>query len=310
MRAARAGKARMIVAGAAIVVLSLTTGCSSSTEAEGRSLPTIPEAAPKGAAPTVVEAPELAARVPAAMRQAGKLTIATDSDTPPMTFDGLNLQGVDIDLARATAQLLGLEPVFADVWFDDLRPAIAAGKQDVGWSDTTVTPERLQLVDFVSYYDTAIIWVKRTGSSFSPANLCGATVASHAAGGLTEDVPRADSLKCQARGEPAVTFIKALDVTEAAAMVLAGQVDAFAADTPVIDSLIARTNGQLEAAGQAYGVTPLGVVLAKGSQLGPVIRDAVQRLIDGGQYRQILDRWQVPNGAIKQSVLNPKVGGQ
>ncbi len=244
------------------------------------------------------------------MRQAGKLTIATDPDTPPMTFGGSNPQGVDIDLARAAAQLLGLEPVFADVWFDDLRPAIAAGEQDVGWSYTTVTPERLQMVDFVSYYDAAIIWVKRTGSSFSPANLCGATVAGHAAGGLTDDVPRADSLKCQARGEPAVTFIKALDVTEAAAMVLAGQADAAAGDTPVIDSLIARTNGQLEVAGQSYGVAPLGVVLAKGSPLGPVIRDAVQRLIDGGQYRQILDRWQVPNGAIKQAVLNPKVGGQ
>ena len=102
-----------------------------------------------------------------------KLTIATSPDYPPFeNLENGEYVGLDIEIAKAIAGKLGLEPEFKTMQFDAIIPAIAAGGQaDVGISGITVDPERAKEVDFsTSYYidDQAIAVMK--GGAVTAAN--------------------------------------------------------------------------------------------------------------------------------------------
>lgn len=85
----------------------------------------------------------------------GKLLIATSPDFPPFeNLENGEMVGLDIEIGKAVAERLGLEPEFVSLQFDSILTAVAAGTQaDVGISGLTVDPERAKTVDFSdSYY--------------------------------------------------------------------------------------------------------------------------------------------------------------
>ncbi len=95
----------------------------------------------------------------------GKLTVATSPDFPPFeNLENDEYVGLDMDLARALAEKLGLEVEFKNLQFDAIIPAIAAGAQaDLGMSGITIEPDRAEQVDFSdSYYidDLAVVAMK------------------------------------------------------------------------------------------------------------------------------------------------------
>lgn len=86
----------------------------------------------------------------------GKLTIATSPDFPPFEnlVDGKYV-GFDIEIGKAIAKKLNLEPEFVNLQFDAILPAIASGtKADLGISGFTSNPERAKQVDFSQSYYT------------------------------------------------------------------------------------------------------------------------------------------------------------
>ena len=74
----------------------------------------------------------------------GKLTIATSPDYPPFeNLEGDEAVGLDIDIAQAIADELGLELEVKSLQFDGILTAIAAGGQaDIGISGITVDPDQ------------------------------------------------------------------------------------------------------------------------------------------------------------------------
>ena len=86
----------------------------------------------------------------------GTLTIATSPDFPPFeNIENGDLVGLDIEIGKAVANKLGLEPEFVQLQFDNILTAVAGGKQaDVGISGFTVEPERQKTVDFSDSYYT------------------------------------------------------------------------------------------------------------------------------------------------------------
>ena len=85
----------------------------------------------------------------------GKLLIATSPDFPPFeNLENGEMVGLDIEIGKAVAEKLGLEPEFVSLQFDSILTGVAAGTQaDVGISGFTVDPERAKTVDFSdSYY--------------------------------------------------------------------------------------------------------------------------------------------------------------
>lgn len=84
-----------------------------------------------------------------AIRKRGKLRILVDVTNTDSLHRRMTLQDVELEEARRLAKHLGLEPVvlYADQ-FDELIPALIAGKGDLIANNVIMTDEREKIVDF------------------------------------------------------------------------------------------------------------------------------------------------------------------
>ena len=97
---------------------------------------------------------KIAAQVPSSIKSSGTLSVAADATYAPNEFiaaDGNTVIGMDADLAKAIAQVMGLKADVKNVTFDSIIPGLAANKYDLGMSSFTITKEREKTVDFVTY---------------------------------------------------------------------------------------------------------------------------------------------------------------
>ncbi len=89
---------------------------------------------------------------------AGKLTMATNATFPPyeMTTDSGDIEGIDVDIAKAIAEKLGLELQIDDMDFDAALLSVQQGKADIAMAGITVTDERKAVMAFSDSYATGI----------------------------------------------------------------------------------------------------------------------------------------------------------
>lgn len=86
----------------------------------------------------------------------GVLTMATNAQFPPYEYyEGDTITGIDVDIANAIAEKLGLTLNVEDMEFDSVIESVKGGKADIGMAGITVTAEREEAVDFTSSYATA-----------------------------------------------------------------------------------------------------------------------------------------------------------
>lgn len=90
------------------------------------------------------------------VRENGTLTMATNVAFPPYEYyENGAATGIDVDMAQAVADQLGMELVVSDMEFDSVIIAVQSGKADIGVSGMTVTEDRLKNIDFTESYTTA-----------------------------------------------------------------------------------------------------------------------------------------------------------
>src|SRR4051812_28146367 len=80
---------------------------------------------------SVQQDPTIAGQVPAAVKSAGELSVAADATYAPDEFiasDGKTVIGMDADLAKAIADLMGLKATVTNQPFDSIIPGLSAGK--------------------------------------------------------------------------------------------------------------------------------------------------------------------------------------
>ncbi len=89
-------------------------------------------------------------------RNNGKLRMATNAEFPPYEYveDG-KVVGIDVDIAQAIADKLGMELVVDNIEFDSIITAVSTGKDDIGVAGMTVTEDRLKNIDFTDSYTKA-----------------------------------------------------------------------------------------------------------------------------------------------------------
>ncbi|MEV7025823.1 ABC transporter substrate-binding protein [Kitasatospora sp. NPDC093558] len=302
---ARTQRTRFLAAGAVAASLTLgLTACGSSGSSTGSS------AGASATVPAVSADPSLAALVPADVKSAGKIVVATDASYAPNEFkdDKGNIVGMDVDLATAIAKKLGLGVDVQNATFDSIIPGITGKKYTLSMSSFTDTKEREATVDMVTYFSagTGAAVKKGNPEKIDPKDLCGKKVA------VQTGTTQADSIKdtinpaCVKAGKPTVPndgdkFDLQTDVTQA---LVSGRDQIMLADSPVVDYAIKQTNGQLEKVGDVTDTAPYGVVLAKGSDLTKAVQGAVQSLMADGTYKSILEKWGVQAGAIDKSVVD------
>jgi polar amino acid transport system substrate-binding protein len=250
----------------------------------------------------------LAAKVPAAIKSAGKINIGTDSTYAPSEFldtDGKTVIGFDVDLFNAVAGKLGLKTNWQSAKFDDIIPGVGSGKYNIGVSSFTINADRLKQVTMVSYFNAGTQWAAKSGASVDPDNACGKKVAVQTATVQVDDLT-ARSKKCTDAGKPAITMDQYQAQSDATSAVVSGKDEAMLADSPVCAYAVKQTNGQLALVGQIYDSAPYGYVLPKDqTDFGDAIASAVKALISDGTYQKILDKWGVTAGAITNPAVNP-----
>ena len=107
------------------------------------------------------------------------LIMATEATFPPYEFkEGDDFAGIDVEIAKAIADKLGMELKIEDVAFDSIIAGVSTGKYDIGLAGLTVTEERMKSVNFSDSYATGVqaIIVKEGSPIKSPDDLANANL--------------------------------------------------------------------------------------------------------------------------------------
>ena len=236
---------------------------------------------------------DIAAMLPESVTKDGKLTVGMDTSYAPAEFlaeDGKTPIGFDVDIAKALSNMFGLEAVPQTSNFDSIIPSIGT-KYDIGISSFTITPERMEAVDFVSMFKAGSTWVVKIAVQ---------------TGTTQEEEVNAAAKQCKADGKSEVQILSNKLQTDVTTNVATGKADVFYADSPVAGYAIEQTEDTLEALGEDVGVTKEAVAIKKGdSDTAKAVQAALQKLMDDGTYMKILKHWGVENGAIDKAEINP-----
>ena len=294
--ARRVSRRALAVAGAAVL---LVAGCALGAwlwwgkHGGGSSLP-------QGADPAI------AATVPKDIRATGRLVIGVNVPYAPNEFKNSDGQivGFDVDVMNAMAKTLGLAPDYRETAFESIIPSVQGGQFNVGMSSLTDTAERQSTVDFVTYFQAGTLWAQRPGKPVDPDAACGRRV-----GVVTASIQETRELPtksdaCVAAGLAPidkVVYQRQDDLTHA---LIAGEVDAMTADSPVTGFAIKLSAGELEPAGAVFDSAPYGWPVAKGSPLAQSLRKALEHLMQSGEYRTIATMWGVDKGMIDKPAIN------
>ncbi|WP_010542527.1 ABC transporter substrate-binding protein [Dietzia alimentaria] len=288
---------RAALALAATAALALT-GCTTNTEG--------PEDDGKPRNEVSLETDEeIAALVPAEIRDKGVLVVGTNPPYAPNEFKNEKgeIVGFDMDVMTAVAQLMGLEVEFRESDFEKIIPAIEGGTMDMGASSFTVNDERLETVDFVTYFEAGIQWASAAGNDIDPDDACGLNVAvQRTTVSDQEDVP-ARSEACVAAGKPAIEKVQFDSQDEASTAVALGKVDAMSADSPISAYAVKQSDGKMQLSGDVFDAAPYGWPVRKGSELTAALEAAADKLIETGDFETIAQNWGVTDGLIENSEI-------
>ncbi|MHA2788840.1 ABC transporter substrate-binding protein [Corynebacterium sp. S7] len=255
---------------------------------------------------TPAAVPEIAAMVPESVKSDGTLSVGSNPPFAPFEFKDSqgNIIGVEMDLGRALASVMGLEfqPVEQD--FAMILPAVDAGTVDAGMSGFTDNEERRTNYDFVDFLYAGIQWAQQPGDNVDPNNPCGLTVAVQRTTVSETDDVRPKNEECIASGQDPITILSYDSSDNAALALMVGRADALSADSPVTAWAVNRSDGKLEIVGDMFAAAPYGIAVPKDSELGPALAAAMQHLIDTGEYQRILAQWSIEDGLLDHALIN------
>ncbi len=94
------------------------------------------------------------------IKEKGELVVYTNAEFPPFEYlaNG-EPTGVDMDIAKAIADEIGVELKIENVKFDTIISSVQSGKAAMGAAGITVTEERKESVDFSISYTTSTQYV-------------------------------------------------------------------------------------------------------------------------------------------------------
>ena len=88
----------------------------------------------------------------------GKFVVVTNCPFEPFEYMGTDgkIYGLDIEIAAAYAQKMGLELVIKNIGFDEIFTQVDAGYADIGMAGITASADRAEIYDFTApYYEAS-----------------------------------------------------------------------------------------------------------------------------------------------------------
>ena len=266
-----------------LMVMSMFAGCGSSNTTK-----TTTEAPAATAAETTAAATTAAETAAAELKtvESGKLIMSTNAAFPPyeMVADDGSYEGIDVEVAGAIAEKLGLELVVDDMDFDAALLAVQQNKSDIVMAGVTVTDERQKVMDFSDTYAEGIqsIIVPEDSDIASADDLTGKAIGTQR--GTTGYIYCTDDF-----GEDNVIAYD--DGLTAVQALNNGQVDAVVIDNAPAKSFV-EANPGLKILDTAYAQEDYAIGVAKGNTaLLDAINSALEELQADGTLQAIVDKY-------------------
>ncbi|MFF7472151.1 transporter substrate-binding domain-containing protein [Streptomyces sp. NPDC008092] len=269
----------------------------------------------------VSEVKSISAELPDSVRKSGKLVIgegALPAGFPPLAYVGSDqktLTGSEPDLGRLVAAVFGLKPEIQNATWENMFVGIDSGKVDVAFSNVTDTEERKKKYEFASYRQDNLAFTvpKKSTWNFDGnyENLAGKTV-SVSAGTNQEKILLEWKKKLESEGKK-LTVKYFQDSNSVYLALSSGKIDAYLGPNPGIayhnkqtenTPTATRTAGTYSGAGASLQ----GLIAAtakKDSGLAKPLADAINYLIENGQYAKWLKAYNLSNEAVAKSEVNP-----
>jgi glutamate transport system substrate-binding protein len=206
----------------------------------------------------------------AKLQKAGEITIGVKFDVPPFGRKDPrsgDVEGFDIDLAKAIAGELGVTPKYMEALSDNRIAFLKDGTADLILSTMTINPERAEEIDFSEPYFVAHgrILVKKDSDIAGVKDLAGKKVCT--ALGSTY----VDTLKKQA---PKADTKLVDSYSECLELIQDGAVDAVSTDDVILTGMIIQDD-TLKLVGGELTTEPYGVGIKQGDKAFKAFVDGV-----------------------------------
>ena len=216
---------------------------------------------------------------------AGKLTMSTNAAFPPYesTDDSGKFVGIDIEIAQAIADKLGLELQIDDMDFDAALLAAQNGKSDMVMAGVTVNEERLAVMNFSESYSTGVQSViVKEGSDVTIDNLGDYMIGTQR--GTTGNIYCSDDYG----DDHVIAYDNGITAVQA---LTNGQVDAVVIDNAPAQSLVAANAG-LTILDTEYAVEDYAIGMSKSNTaLLDAVNAALSELKADGTVQSIVDKY-------------------
>ena len=262
---------------AAAGVLTLA-GCSSNSGSSAAASGAASSAASTGAADQL-----------ASIQANGKLVVALEGAWQPWSYhdESDTLVGYDVEVSRAIAEKLGVEPEYVESDWDSLFAGLDAGRFDIVCNGVEVTDERAKTYDFTTpygYIHTALAVRKDNEDIKSFEDLKGKTTANSLASTYME---LAESYGATVQG---------IDTLEETIQLLtAGRIDAtLNADVSFYDYLNVHPDADFKIVAQTEEASHVAIPLRKGdasATLLEAINNAIDELRADGTLKELSEKY-------------------
>ena len=224
--------------------------------------------------------------------EAGKLIMATNAAFPPyeMVADdegvaGTGFEGIDVEIAVALAEKVGLQLQIDDMEFDSALAAVQNGKADMVLAGLTYTEERDQLMDFSDPYaqGVQVVIVKEDSAIQSADDLANAELIG---------TQRGTTGYIYCTGDYGEDHVSAYDNGAAAVQALInGQVDCVVIDKMPAQTFVAENEG-LKILETSYVVEDYVLAVNEGAtELQTALNNALNELKADGTLQSIVDKY-------------------
>ena len=221
----------------------------------------------------------------------GKLIMATNAAFPPyeMTDDNGKFIGIDVEVAQAIADKLGLELEIDNMEFTAALEAAQKGKADMVMAGVTVTPDREMVMDFSNSYATGIqvVIVPENSDIKTPDDLEGKKIGTQM--GTTGYLYCSDTPENGGFGEEnVVAYDNGITAVQA---LLKGQIDCIVIDNAPAQAFV-KENAGLKILETEFAVENYAIGFTKGNTaLKEAVNKALAELIADGTIKQIVDKY-------------------
>ena len=232
----------------------------------------------------------------AAIQEAGKIVVCTDAAWAPFEYigEGGEPTGIDIEIAQAIADELGVDLEVSNISFDTIPAALAAGDADLALACITITDERKEEMAFTEPYTTVqqTMVVPKDSDIKVMEDLGGKAVGTHL--GTTGDflMEKENTEGVLKDNNAENKQYKALP--DAALAMKSGELQAIVCDS-VLAEILVKANGDAftsfpvaYADGHEADIENIGAAMAKGDdEFTAKVNEIVQGLADSGK----IDEW-------------------